>query len=376
MKAIFIDNHIGAFLNFRQEVVSSFEKDGWEVAIILPSEDLKTIYMQNMPSHWKIHGLNLARDGVNPIKDFVYIKELISVFKKEKPDIVMTYTVKPNIYGSIACTVCGIPCLSMMAGLGFLFEGNGLKKKLGRALYKFAVKKTKKVTVLNKSNYDQLISANFINPDNLILLEGGEGVDLKKYSRKETNYDDVRFLMIARLIYDKGYQEYVDAARIVKQKYPNVKIELLGAPWYASPMGVPMEVLEKDMKEGAITYLGETTDVPSYMNRPGTVIVIPSKYLEGLNRSLMEACSMGCPIITTDIPGCRETINKGKNGFLIPKGNSEKLAQAMIKMIELSPKERVAMALESRRLAEQKFDVNHVIDTYKKLTFDVLSNIQ
>lgn len=363
-------------MNFRKDVVSSFEKDGWDVSIILPSEDLKTIYMQNMPSHWKVFGLGLARDGVNPIKDFVYIKELISVFKKEKPDIVMTYTVKPNIYGAIACAVCGIPCLSMMAGLGFLFEGNGLKKKLGRALYKFAVKKTKKVTVLNKSNYDQLISANFINPDNLVLLEGGEGVDLKKYSRKETNYDDVRFLMIARLIYDKGYQEYVDAARIVKQKYPSVRIELLGAPWYASPMGVPKDVLEKDIKEGAITYLGETTDVPSYMRRPGTVIVIPSKYLEGLNRSLMEACSMGCPIITTDIPGCRETINKGKNGFLIPKGSSEKLAEAMIKMIELSPEARVVMAHESRRFAEQKFDVNNVIDTYKKLTSDILNNIQ
>lgn len=372
MKVIFIDNGVYALLNFRKDIIQSFIDEGWDVTVVLTASDLKTESIKRIPNKCKVYGPDMAANGMNPFKDLKYVRQLISIFKKEKPDIVLTYTAKPNIYGATACRICHVPCIAMMPGLGFLFEGSGLTKKLGRMLYKFAMKMASKVIVLNKSNYDMLVSIGFVDQTKLVWLKGGEGVDLKKYKSKKKNYDTVRFLMIARLLYDKGYQEYIDAARIVKEKYPNIVIEILGGTAFTSPMGVPEKTLESDIHDGNVKYLGVTNDVPSFINRNGTVMVIPSKYLEGLNRSLMEACAAGCPIITTDIPGCRETVIEGVNGYLIPKGDSEKLAEAMIKMIELTPEQRERMSSESQKLAEAKFDVRHVIDRMKGLVSEVL----
>ena len=364
MKAVFINNNVYGLLNFRPEVINSFRDNNWEIIVVLPNEDLKNNSKRSFPKGWKVYATDMQANGMNPFKDLRYLKSLISILKKEKPDIVVTYTVKPNIYGSIACAYCHIPNIAMLAGLGFLFKGNDLKKKIGRTLYKFAINLAKKVIVLNKSNYEQLLLTGFIDKSKLIWLKGGEGVNLEKYPFKPKSYKTVRFLMVARLLYDKGYREFIEAASIVKNKNFKIEFELLGRTAYSSPMGVPQEVLEKDIKSGIVKYLGVSNDVPSYLNREGTIVVIPSKYLEGLNRSLMEACATGCPIITTNIPGCQETVNVGINGFLVPKGDSEKLAEAMIKIIELSPEQREHMSIESRKLAEQKFDVNDVIKQY------------
>ncbi|MBR4677164.1 MAG: glycosyltransferase [Bacteroidales bacterium] len=183
--------------------------------------------------------------------------------------------------------------------------------------------------------------------------------------------DDI-FLMVARVLYDKGYQEYVDAAAIVKQKYPNVGIELLGATDFSSPMGVPKSVLEKDIADGKITYLGVTNDVPSYLRRENVVVVIVSSYREGLNRALMEACAMGKPIITTDIPGCKETVDEGVNGFLVPVKNASALANAMIKYIELSDNEKEKMKQASHQKAIKQFDVKYVLEQYDKIIDEIL----
>ncbi len=183
-------------------------------------------------------------------------------------------------------------------------------------------------------------------------------------------HDDI-FLMVARVLYDKGYQEYVDAASIIRQKYPNVSIELLGATDFSSPMGVPKTVLEKDVADGKLNYLGVTNDVPSYLKRKKVVVVV-SSYHEGMNRALMEALAMGKPIITTNIPGCKEMVDEGVNGFLVPPKDSISLAQAMEKYINLSDEEKDKMKRASYQKAVEQFDVKHVLKRYDEIIEEMI----
>ncbi|MDO5760796.1 MAG: glycosyltransferase [Bacteroidota bacterium] len=179
-------------------------------------------------------------------------------------------------------------------------------------------------------------------------------------------------MMVARVLYDKGYQEYVDAAEIVKKKYLNIDIELLGPLDETSPMGVPKSVVEQDVKANKIKYLGVTNDVPSYLRRDGVVVVV-SSYHEGLNRSLMEACAMARPVITTNIAGCRETVEQGVNGYIVIPKDKQSLAEAMIRFIELPQKEKQEMAENSYRKAVRCFDVKIVLKKYDEIISELIS---
>ncbi|MDE6334946.1 MAG: glycosyltransferase family 4 protein [Muribaculaceae bacterium] len=371
-KVIFCNNNIKGQLHFRKEIMDSFEKDGWQVILIVPKFTHTEPIMNQLGKSWKLYEMDMEPNSINPIKDSTYLFDLLKIYRKEKPDIIFNYTIKPNIYSTIAAKIAGIKTVDMLAGLGYIFEGNSLHKKIGRRIYKTALKLADKVLVLNESNKKVLLNGNYVSPDKLLLLKGGEGVSLTRYPYKKMEFASVRFLMIARVLYSKGYQEYVEAARIVKSKYPEVEFELLGSIDHTSPARVPQEIIERDSKNGDIKYLGTTSDVPSFVLRDGVVLAIPSKYLEGLNRSLMEGAAMGRPIITTDNPGCRETVNDGINGFLVPASDSKTLAEAMIRFIELPADKKVEMAEASHRKAERDFNVSHVIDTYKRLVKELI----
>lgn len=256
----------------------------------------------------------------------------------------------------------GVPVVAMVAGLGYAFSGNSLKHHLGRWLYRFGHRRANKVIVLNESNRATLLNSGFAKSENLILFEGGEGVDLSQFNCCDDNYESVRFLMVARVLYDKGYTEYVEAAKIVKQKYSDIKIELLGPMAEDSPMGVPKSIVERDHNAGYITYLGETDDVTKYVGLKGVVV---SSYHEGFNRSLMEACAMGRICITSNIPGCKEIVKHGYNGYLVAPKNPQLLAQAMLKVIESDAKTRAQLAKNANTKARDVFDVNLV---YKNTT--------
>lgn len=363
MKVLLCDNGMRGLLNFRGNVIHHFLSKGYEVVCVYPKVTHEDCLMERVPMECKCVQVSMVPTGMNPIADAKLLFEFVEIYRKEKPDIIFHYTIKPNIYGTLAARFCGIKSVAMVAGLGYMFNSNGIKQRIGRLLYKLGLNRSHKVFTLNQFIYDKLIEVKFVKKERLKLLQGGEGVDLMRFSYKEDNFETIRFLMIARVLYDKGYSEYVEAARIVRRKYPDIGIYLLGPMDEVSPMGVSKEILDTDVESGAISYLGVSNNVPSELSKPGTVIVLPS-YHEGLSMSLIEACASGRPIITTDISGCRETVDDGENGFLVPVKNSDVLADAMLRFVELSADKKREMSRKSREKAEKTFDVKYVQDAY------------
>lgn len=366
MLVLFCDNGLEPFLNFRGDVAKHFHDKGWRTVLAVPADTCNKNDKILTPDFIEVMPVKMNKNGSNPMKDLSYMLWLIKLMRKIKPDIVFTYTIKPNIYGSMAARVSSIPIVAMVAGLGYAFNGDSLKHRLGRSLYKFGLRRANKVIVLNEANRGVLISHRFVLPEDVILFEGGEGVDLRRFDRVIDDYGSVRFLMVARVLYDKGYREYVKAARIVKEKYPGIRIELLGPLAEDSPMGVPKSEVEKDIQTGAINYLGATDDVKGIVGENGVVVVL-SSYHEGFNRSLMEACAMGRICITSDIAGCKEIVEDGYNGYLVRPKDGAALAKAMIKILECDKTERLRMADNSRQKAERQFDVMNVLRNYDEI---------
>jgi len=365
MLFIFCDNSLNLFLNFRGSIAEHFNRLGYDTALVIPSYGCTEEQLRKAPSYLTIHQVDMEPAGMNPFSDYSYYRTLRRLFSRLRPDIVFLYTIKPNIYGALAAHSLGIPAVAMVAGLGYVFGGNTIRHKIGRLLYKYGLSKASNVLVLNSANRDVLCDR-FVDRSKLILFEEGEGVDLTSYPFTDDDFHNIRFLMVSRVLYDKGYSEYVEAAEIIHKKYPDIEFGLLGPLDTVSPMGVPEEVIRKDDHAGIIRYLGSTDNVPLYLGREGVVAVLPSFYHEGLNRSLMEACCMGRPIITTDIAGCREVVRDGENGYLVKPRDSRGLADAMIAMIEATASERRAMGRKSFERA-QFFDIRRVIAHYDRL---------
>lgn len=364
-KILFCDNVLWGLVNFRGSVIRHFVHQGDEVVLVAPQDD-ESIMKVDIPEGVRYIPVRLNRCSRNPFTDLIYCAHLYRIYRKEHPDYIFHYTIKPNVYGSIAARLAGINCTGMVAGLGYGLLGDGMLSRLLAVMYRYAFKYVSSIFVLNKFNYQYLLDHKFCTSAQLRLFKGGEGVDLSAYPYvREESGSPVVFLMVGRVLYDKGYREYVQAAKIVKQQYPDVRCQLLGMLDETYPAHVDEEELKRDVKEGTIEYLASTNDVMQYLGRSGVVVVLPS-YFEGLSRSLMEACAVGRPIIATDIPGCRETVDEGKNGFLVKVKDSSSLAEGMLRYLSLSDAEKQAFSRHSRKKAEETFDVRQVIKEYEK----------
>lgn len=364
-KILFCDNVLWGMVNFRGSVIRHFVQQGDEVVLVAPQDD-ESIMKVDIPEGVRYIPVRLNRCSRNPFTDLIYCAHLYRIYRKEHPDYIFHYTIKPNVYGSIAARLAGINCTGMVAGLGYGLLGDGMLSRLLAVMYRYAFKYVSSIFVLNKFNYQYLLDHKFCTSAQLRLFKGGEGVDLSAYPYvREESGSPVVFLMVGRVLYDKGYREYVQAAKIVKQQYPDVRCQLLGMLDETYPAHVDEEELKRDVEEGTIEYLASTNDVMQYLGRSGVVVVLPS-YFEGLSRSLMEACAVGRPIIATDIPGCRETVDEGKNGFLVKVKDSSSLAEGMLRYLSLSDAEKQAFSRHSRKKAEETFDVRQVIKEYEK----------
>ena len=369
MKIFFCDNRLGGLLGFRIDIIRHFLSQGHDVTLVAPHavSDWDKVGLHDVTGY-KIREVDMDASGMNPLHELRLFRQYLRLFRRERPDIVFNYTIKPNVYSSLAARMCGCRVVCMMAGLGYIFDERGLKRKLLLAMCKAGLKRAERVLVLNSMNYDKLISEKMVKPSKLVLLDGGEGVDLDFYSVHEAGFTDgVTFLMVSRLLKEKGYEEFVEAARIVSHSTSAARFRILGPLAYDSPMGVSRDVFEEDMKEGVVEYLGVSNDIPEVVGGKDIVVVVPSWYKEGMNRSLMEACAMGKPIITTDNPGCREMVAEGENGYIVPVKDAQALADAMKRFVCLSEERKLRMAQRSRELAESRFGVDKVIEIYDSI---------
>jgi len=325
--------------------------------------------------------VRIARTGLNPIADFITLFDLIRLMQRVKPDVILSYTIKPVIYGSLAAKLCGIRnVLSMIEGLGSVFMpietfGQIFSSTVAKLLYRISIIISKRVFFLNPDDLDQFLKERYVPKWKAVLLNG-IGVDLVYYSKKEIPSSRVRFLMATRLLKDKGVREYVAAAKIILNNYPDTEFILAGC-LDENPNSIKQEELDLWQREGIINYVGWVDDMRSLVHTCH-VFVLPSYYREGTPRTLLEAMSMGRAIITTDAPGCRETVNRlmtdgpipglekevnnfkiGRNGVKIPIKSVESLAAAMEFFLKHQDQIYV-MGNESRYYAEERYDVNKV----------------
>ena len=308
----------------------------------------------------------VKRSSLNPLNDIFYFFQLYKLFKKIKPDLLISYTVKPVIWGGISARILGIKYhYPIITGLGFAFQSNTFLKRIlkfiVRLLYKISLKNSPKVIFQNNDNLLLFLKEGLITESQCSLVNGS-GVNLNEFKFSEIK-SRKHFLLIARLLGDKGIREFVKAAKIIKKDHHDAIFEIVG-PEDPSPDRISIEEINKWVKNGDIIYSGSTIDVRPFIDRC-SVYVLPS-YHEGMPRTVLEAMAMGRPIITTDVPGCRDTVINGKNGWLVKKSDEYELAERMMWFIE-NPEEGRKMGKKSYDLACDKFDVNKVNKTFLEI---------
>lgn len=341
-------------------MLKAFVQAGHEVIACAPNDNADVILESELQEMGvKYINLKIERTGTNPFKDLMYFFELKKIIKSTKPDVFLSYTIKPNIYGSLAANYAGVTNIySMMTGAGSILRSNSWKNTLLNIvilpLYRFAFDKNKKIFFLNEDDMNFFLSKRIINYKQQVIL-GSSGVNLD-YFEKSLNKSSMNFLFVGRLIKDKGIMEFLKAAKLAKEINPNLRFQILG-PFDSNPSAISKEELKGWCEKGIVEYLGEAKDVRPYMN-DAFAIVLPS-YHEGQGRVLIEAMAMGKLAIATDVPGCRQTINHNVDGFLVEVKNSEALANQMISAFD--DLEKSQMIAENGYLkVKNQFDVNIV----------------
>lgn len=357
MKILVIASYSRSLVNFRGHLLRKMRSLGHEIFTLAP--DYTPDVTQKL-KEWDIQfkKIRLNRTGVNVVQDLQTLYSLYTSINSIKPELVLSYTVKPVVYGSIVASWCRVPRIfSMITGLGSFPIGSkkGIINRIITWLYIIAVKKNNRLIFQNADDKEEFVKAGLVEHDKTSIVNGS-GVDLDYYHQEPVPLEPVRFLFIGRLIKDKGVTEFAEACRILKKHYSSVRFEILG-DIDSNPRSLDKDVILSWEREGSITWHGPTDDVRPFI-KDATVFVLPS-YREGTPRTALESMSMGRPIITTDAPGCRETVIDGKNGFLVPVKDVEKLVEAMEKFI-VDPSLALTMGKESRLLAERKFDVHQV----------------
>ena len=350
--------------NFRKNTILALLEQGYDVITIASSDsysqrliDLGTTYIE----------INIDSGGTNPIKDISTFYAFYKNYKQHKPYITLNFTPKNNIYSTLSAKLLGIKTLNNIAGLGTLFINESITSKIARFLYKYSQSKADFIFFQNEDDralfkYHNI--AQNVKSDRL----PGSGADLSRFVVSPAPDDSAtRFLLIARMLFDKGIGHYVEAARFLRNQYGDaVEFRLLGFLDVDNPSAVSKVQMDKWMQEGIINYLGTSDNVEAEIAQVDC-IVLPSYYREGVPKSLLEAGAMGKPIITTDNVGCRETVEDGYNGFICEPKSTESLVSALDKIINMSHKQRLKLGENSRTKIEKEFDEKVVIQKYLKV---------
>jgi glycosyltransferase involved in cell wall biosynthesis len=354
--------------NMRFNLALSFKDAGYEVVFICPYDK----YSDKIKHEFDYVDIKLNTKGTNPIEDLKTIYRYYKIYKSIQPDIILHYTIKPNIYGTFAASMLSIPTINNIAGLGTLFIKQNFITKIAKWLYKISQKRATKVFFQNNDDFTMFTDEKLVEKNKCDILPGS-GVDIDKFVPTEKENDGIfRFLIVSRMLWAKGIGEYVDAAKIIKEKYKNVEFQLLGHLDVASPTAISKEQMDIWVSDGIVNYLGTSDDVKVEIAKVDCM-VLPSYYREGTPRTLLESASMSKPIITTDNVGCRDVVDDGINGYLCEVRNSKDLADKMEMMINLSEDERKIMGQAGREKIVKEFDEKIVINKYLESIKEILN---
>ena len=354
MKIMILTNHDLGLYKFRKELLAELLKDN-EVFVSMP-KGIFTYKIIDMGC--KYIDTSFERKGTNPLKDLELLKFYKQILKEYKPDVVLTYTIKPNVYGGLACQQLQIPYIANVTGLGSAIENGGLLQLISLNLYKLGLKKADMVFFQNEANRDFMIEHKAVK-ENYDMIPGS-GVNLNQY--KIDSFPDektIDFTYVGRLMKEKGFELYLKAAEYIHNKYPNTIFHVCG-PDEDNYKDVVKELSDK----GVIVYEGYVDDMKKIYEKIQCTIH-PTYYPEGLSNVLLESLACSRPIITTDRPGCREVVEDGVNGFVVKQNDLDDLIEKIEKYLSLSNEERKQMGKNGRRKVEKEFDRQIVIDKYQ-----------
>lgn len=365
-KIAFVGNSLQTMCNFRMGVISSLSQLGHEIVVIAP-EDCNHRLLQI--SNVRFIPIEIDCKGMNPFIDLRLVQSLKKVYLKEHFDLIFHYTIKPVIYGGWAAARTRSQHIAVITGLGYTFLRKGWINRISKFLYSCSLRNAKEVWFLNQDDKTLFVEQNIVSLFKTRVLNG-EGVDTTFYQSSQAPTSPFTFLFIGRVLWDKGIGEFVDAARVVKKQHPNVQFHILGQLGASNPACVNLQQMEEWEKSGVVKFLGETQDVRPYINET-SCIVLPS-YREGISRVLLEAASMQRPIITTNVPGCKEIVLDGVSGFLCEAQEVNSLIACMMHMLSLSDHERLLFGQQGREHILQNYDQQIIIQRYKDKLSELL----
>lgn len=352
-RIIIVANTTWNIYNFRLNIIRKLISEGHEVIVMAPVDKF-IFYTETLPEVQHVPIRHLHRDSVNPFQDIRLLLELVNLYRQYKPDLVLHYTVKPNIFGGFAARLLGIPSIAVVTGLGYSLIHEGIINKITRLLYKLSLPCHRKVIFENEDDKILFEDERLVSKSHSMAIKGC-GVDTSVFrpngdGRKEGM---ITFTFIGRLLYDKGVKEFIESAKLIKSN-DHVRFWLIGEIDKENPSAVRNEDLMKWIRDPKIHYHGATDDIRKFIEK-SDCIILPS-YREGMPRVIMEAMAMERPVITTNTAGCRETVDDQVNGYLVPVKDSLALSQAINKFIDLDAKARVNMGKAGRVKVLQEFD--------------------
>lgn len=368
MKVALVLNTSWNIYNFRMNLIKSLQANGHEIHTIAPIDSHTPKLVGLGTIH---HNLKMDSRGANPIKDTALIFELYSIYRKLRPDVILHYTIKPNVYGTLAAAMLGIPVINNVCGLGTVFLKRGPVSFIAKLLYRLSFRFARKVYFQNPDDLELFVRQKLV-PESAVDLLPGSGIDLKKFTVAPfTRNEKFTFLLISRLITDKGVLEYVEAVKQLKAEGLNAKFQVLGAIDEEHKRGIKRKLVNTWITSETIEYLGTTENVQPFIHHADCV-VLPS-YREGTPRVLLEAASASKPIIATDVPGCKQVVENNVNGLLCKLKDATDLASKMRTMAGYDDAQLMLFGKNGRAKMEMHFEESHVINKYIQTLHEVES---
>lgn len=363
-------NTAWSLYNFHSSLIGAMIDEGYDVVAIAPGDQ----YNARLRScGCRLVELPMDNHGTNPARDTLLLWRYSQLLRRIRPFIYLGYTIKPNVYGSLAANALGIPVVNNISGLGVTFVKNNMLTRIVRGLYRLGLHRSQRIFFQNEEDRRLFVENGLVRTDITERLPGS-GIDLSRYRPAPAALPSrrpFRFVLVARMIRHKGIVDFVNAARIVRQRFPGTEFRLVGFLNPKDPNGITAQEVRCWEEEGVVEYCGETDDVRPYLAHADCT-VLPSGYPEGVPRSLLEAAAMGRPIITTDTAGCRDVVDHEVNGFHCRVKDAEDLADKMLRMMALPAEARLQMGQAGRRKVESEFDERIVIRKY----LDVIAKLR